>query len=312
MIQNSIPKIASPPTECNGVCKQWRRLVLDKLLWRHLDLTSYKIPSKVLWHLLRKHLRGNLQTLKAQGSLHSTQKQEAFTPALMQALGKQCPSLHRLCLTKTDLRMVSYSCLPSSLTTLELTCCEIPSLWFQVPEAPQAGQGFPKLQHLIIQNVPAFSNQHLFNIAVQGTLKMLVLSEAYRVTDIGIQRAAPHLGELEHLALCQCSIGDSAAYFIGRHMKHLCHLDLGSSFSLTNTGLSCLSSLPALEELCLESCSGLSSETITAVCQMLPHLKHLDLSGMNLEEEVIHSIKAGLPSCVVANTVSSTDLSVKS
>ncbi|XP_062975336.1 F-box/LRR-repeat protein 12 isoform X2 [Elgaria multicarinata webbii] len=281
------------------VCRRWHRLVRDKLLWRHLDLTSYKISSKVLWHLLRNHLRGNLQTLKARGSLHSVRKQEAFTPALMQALGKQCPSLHHLCLTEVDLRTLSYSCLPSSLTALELSCCEIPSLWFQLPEASQDRQAFPRLQRLIVRNVPAFSNQHLINISIQGTLKTLALSKTYRVTDAGIQTAAPHLGDLERLALCQSGIGDSAAHFIGRHMKRLRHLDLGGSPSLTDVGLPSLSSLPVLEELCLESCSGLSAEAIMGVCRALNRLKRLDLSGMNFEEGTIHVIQAALRNCVV-------------
>ncbi|KAH0628971.1 hypothetical protein JD844_010652 [Phrynosoma platyrhinos] len=304
-----------PPRDRLGgarVCRRWHRLVRDKLLWRHLDLTSYKLSSKILWYLLRNHLRGTVQTLKARGSLHSIRKQEVFTPALMQALGKQCPHLHSLCLTETDLRSISYDFLPPSLTTLELSCCEIPSVWFQVPEASQAYPVFPRIQHLIIRNVPAFSNQHLFSIARQGTLKTLVLSEAYRVTDVGIQTAAPHLGDLKHLALRQCRIGDSAMHFIGRYMKCLRCLDLGGSSSLTDVGLPCLASLPVLEDLCLESCGRLSPEAIVALGQVLPQLKHLDLSRTGFDSGMIHKIQMGLPSCVLASTNSITNSSVGS
>lgn len=225
----------------------------------------------------------------------------------MQAFGKQCPNLHHLCLTATDLRSLSYNCMPSSLTTLELTYCEIPSVWFQMPEGSQA---FPRIQHLVIQNVPAFSNQHLVNISIQGTLKTLVLAEAYRVTDGGLQTAAPHLGDLEFLALRRCGIGDSAAHFIGRHMKHLCHLDLTGSSSLTDAALPCLSSLPCLENICLQACSGLSPEAIMTICQTLPRLKHLDLSKICLEHWMIHTIQSGLPGCVVTNTASDPDSKV--
>ncbi|XP_042303555.1 F-box/LRR-repeat protein 12 [Sceloporus undulatus] len=304
-----------PPRDRVGgarVCRRWRRLVSDKWLWRHLDLTSYKLSSKVLWYLLRNHLRGTVQTLKARGSLHSIRKQEVFTPALMQALDKQCPHLHSLCLTETDLRSLSYYCLPSSLMTLELNCCEIPSVWFHVPILSQGCSPFPKIQHLIIRNVPAFSNQHLVNIARQGTLKTLVLSETYRVTDMGIQTAAPHLGDLTHLVLRQCCIGDSAMHFIGRHMKCLSCLDLGGSSSLTDVGLPCLASLPVLESLCLESCGRLSPEAILALGQVLPQLKHLDLSRTGFDNGMIHKIQASLPSCVVASTTSSANSSVGS
>ncbi|XP_077185430.1 F-box/LRR-repeat protein 12 isoform X2 [Paroedura picta] len=262
------------------------------------------MSSKVLWHLLRNHLRGNLRTLRARGFLHSVRKQEVFSPALMQALGKQCPHFHRLCLIETDLRSLPYDCMPPSLTTLELSRCEIPPAWFQGPASSQAPQAFPRLQHLTVQNVPAFSNQHLANIARQGTLRTLVLSEAYRVTDGGIQTAAPHLGGLESLALCRCSIGDAAAHFIGRHMKRLHLLDLGGTPSLTDACLPCLSGLAGLEELRLEGCAGLSPEAVATACRVLPRLKHLDLSQAGFDERAVHQIRAGLPNCIVTCTAS--------
>ncbi|XP_003223299.3 F-box/LRR-repeat protein 12 isoform X1 [Anolis carolinensis] len=307
-----------PPRDRVGgarVCKRWRRLVRDKFLWRHLDLTSYKVSSKVLWYLLRNYLRGTVQTLKAQGSLHSIRKQDVFTPALMQALGKQCPNLHNLCLTRTDLRPLPYDFLPSSLTTLELSFCEIPSVWFQVPGAAPACKDFPRIQHLIIQNVPAFSNQHLFNISRQGTLKTLVLSKTYRVTDVGIQTAAPHLGGLEHLTLLHTQIGNSAMHFIGRHMKCLRSLHLGGTDFLTDVGLPSLASLPVLEDLCLDSFSKLSPEAIVALAQALPRLKRLDLGSTGSDDTVLHRIHAVLPNCAVAtlaSTTSSTNSSIGS
>ncbi|XP_053225168.1 F-box/LRR-repeat protein 12 isoform X1 [Podarcis raffonei] len=304
-----------PPRDRLGgarVCRRWRRLVRDKLLWRYLDLTPYKMSSKALWHLLRNNLRGSLRTLKARGSLHSLRKQEVFTPALMQALGRQCPNLHRLCLTETDLRSLSYDCIPSSVTTLELSSCEIPSLWFKVSEASKTCPAFPQIQHLVIQNVPAFSSQHLLNISIQGNLKTLVLSEAYRITVEGFQAAAPHLGGLEHLTLRRCSIGNLLTHVIAFHMRHLQSLDLGDNPSLENRGLPCLSSLLDLEDLCLESCCKLSSEAIVAVCQKLPRLRHLDIRRLEFQDQVIHKIQADLPGCVVTSAVSLGDSSVVS
>ncbi|KAJ6652975.1 hypothetical protein lerEdw1_010244 [Lerista edwardsae] len=303
-----------PPRDRLGgarVCRRWHRLVRDKSLWRHLDLTPYKMTSKALWHLLRNHLRGSLQTLKARGTLRSVRKQEVFSPALMQALGKQCPSLHHLCLTETDLRSLSYDCIPPSLKTLELSCCEIPSMWFQVATAPQTSQAFPRIQNLKIRKVPAFSNQHLLNISVQGTLKTLVLSETYRVTDTGIQTAASHMEDLEYLALHQCTIGDLAVHFISRHMKRLRSLDLRGSASLTDAGLSCLTGLPTIENLSLESCGRLSPEAIVAVCQALPQLKHLNVSRIAFANQMINEIQASLPHGVVTSTASPTDVSVE-
>ncbi|XP_070794123.1 F-box/LRR-repeat protein 12 [Pituophis catenifer annectens] len=295
-----------PPRDRVGVarvCKRWHRLVRDNFLWRHVDLSSCRISSKILWHLLRNYFQGNLRTLKLRGSLHSFRKQEILTSALLQALDKQCPKLHQLSLMEVDLRSFQYGCMPSSLTTLELRSCEIPFVWFQVPETPCT---FPRIQQLSIWNVPAFSNQHLLNIATQGTLKTLILSEVYRITDVGIEAVAPHLKDLQHLALYHCSVGDSAMHFTGRHMKQLYHLDLRSN-SLTDVGLLCLSGLPNLESLCLRDCSQLSPETILIVCQSLPILKHLDLSGIDFEDKIFQKIQLGLPSCKVANAIPCAD-----
>lgn len=230
----------------------------------------------------------------------------------MRALGKQCPNLHCLCLTETDLSLHSYDCIPPSLKTLELNCCEIPSVWFQVPTAPQTPQAFPRIQNLKIWNVPAFSNQHLVNISVQGTLRTLFLSETYRVTDTGIQTSASHMEDLEHLALHQCTVGDLAIHFISRHMKRLHSLDLRGSASLTDAGLSCLTGLPGLEDLSLESCGRLSPEAIVAVCQALPRLKHLNVSRIAFADQTINDIQARLPNCVVTSTAAPTNFSVKS
>ncbi|KAJ7317614.1 hypothetical protein JRQ81_003776 [Phrynocephalus forsythii] len=291
-----------PPRDRLGgarVCKRWNRLVREKVLWRHVDLIPYKMCSKSLWHLLRNYLRGSLRTLKAQGYINSVQKREVFTPALMQALGKQCPSLHHLCLKATDLRSLPYDCIPSSLTTLELSYCEIPSGWFKVPEGSQPFQAYPKIEHLDIRNVPSFSDQHLFNVSAQGTLKTLVLCSAYRVSDAGLQRAASHLGKLEHLTLQFCGIGDSAALVIGRHMKNLRTLDLTGNFEMTTASLLCLSTLSLLEDLSLAHCRSFAPENILSLCQALPRLRHLDLSGMLFKTETIRKILAGLPGCVV-------------
>uniref|UniRef100_A0A8C0EPB7 Uncharacterized protein n=1 Tax=Bubo bubo TaxID=30461 RepID=A0A8C0EPB7_BUBBB len=112
------------------------------------------------------------------------------------------------------------------------------------PEPEVTGaQPEAELQHLVIRDVPAFSDRHLLNVSSQSRLKTLSLWGTYRLTDMGVQRAAPHLGDLEHLVLRHCVIGDSAVGVIGRHMKQLRFLEIGSAGSLTSTGLACLVTL---------------------------------------------------------------------
>ncbi|XP_009641326.1 F-box/LRR-repeat protein 12, partial [Egretta garzetta] len=160
----------------------------------------------------------------------------------------------------------------------------------------------PQLQHLIIHNVPAFSDRHLLNISSRSRLKTLSLSGTYRLTDVGIQKAAPHLEELESLVLRCCVIGDSAMDFVGRHMKHLRFLEISNACSLTNAGLAALATLRCLETLCLDFCHKISPGAVVALCQALPQLRNLKLGGARFEDEVIDKIQASLPRCSFSHT----------
>ncbi|XP_075581314.1 F-box/LRR-repeat protein 12 [Pelecanus crispus] len=275
------------------VCRRWQRLALDQTLWRHVDLSPHRITSRTLWHLVRRHLRDSLRTLRVRGALCSGGKQRLLSPALLAALGKRCPRLHRLCLAETDLRPVPYESVPPSLTALELSRCEIPAAWF----SSSAARALPQLQHLVVRNVPAFSDHHLLNVSSQSRLKTLSLSGTYRVTDTGIQRAAPHLEELERLVLCHCVVSDSAVDFVGRHMKHLRFLEISNARFLTNTGLACLATLQRLESLCLDLCDKISPGAVITLCQALPQLRNLKLGGARLEDKAIDKIQASLPHC---------------
>ncbi|XP_074990410.1 F-box/LRR-repeat protein 12 [Calonectris borealis] len=280
------------------VCRRWQRLALDRTVWRHVDLSPHRINSRTLWHLVRRRLHDSLRTLRVRGTLRSGGKDRLLSPALLAALGKRCPRLHRLCLAETDLRPVPYGSLPPSLTTLELSRCEIPIAWF----CGAAARALPQLQHLVVRNVPAFSDRHLLNVSSQSRLKTLSLSGTYRVTDTGVQRAAPRLEELECLVLRHCVVGDSAVDFVGRHMKHLRFLEISNAYALTNAGLACLASLRRLETLCLNLCDKISPGAVIALCQALPQLRNLKLGGACLEDEVIDKIQASLPRCSFSRT----------
>ncbi|KAJ7398207.1 hypothetical protein BTVI_127601 [Pitangus sulphuratus] len=73
------------------------------------------------------------------GTPRSLGKQRLLSPALLAALRKHCPQLHRLCLTETDLRHVPYESIPSSVTTLELNLCDIPDASTLVYHIPSTG-----------------------------------------------------------------------------------------------------------------------------------------------------------------------------
>eukprot|EP00075_Anas_platyrhynchos_P011141 XP_027300394.1 F-box/LRR-repeat protein 12 isoform X1 [Anas platyrhynchos] len=280
------------------VCRRWRRLVQDRVLWADVDLSPHKLSSKTLWQLVRHRLGDSLRTLRVRGALLAGGRQRLLSPALLAALAQRCPRLSRLCLAEADLRPLPYESFPASLTALELSRCEIPAAWF----CGSAARALPRLQHLVVRKVPAFSNQHLLNVSSRCRLKTLTLSGTYRVTDAGIQSAAPRLEELERLVLRHCVVTDSALHFIGRHMKRLRFLEISSAESLTNAGLACLAALEGLETLRLDHCDKFSPEAIAALCRALPRLRNLKLDGADFGDEAMGKIQASLPSCSFSHT----------
>ncbi|XP_073411781.1 F-box/LRR-repeat protein 12 isoform X2 [Dendrobates tinctorius] len=285
------------------VCKRWKRLILDKSLWRYVDLTPYKLNSKILWHLLRHWLGTSLQTLKIKGLLKSVKKQEFLTPAVLQVLEKRYQSLEYLHLQETNLRSVGYDCLPSTLKTLELSECEVPLIWFKTTGKTKE---LLKLENLILNKVSSFSNQHLEIVCSQSSLKSLCLSGTYRINDIGVQKAVPYLKELEHLKLNECDITDITLHLIGCHLKHLQTLALLDLRYLTDAGLACLSGMKTLEKLWLDYCIGFSAPSIVTVSGSLPVLTFLSLNGILFESQGIDEIQKSLPHCTV-NAFSNTD-----
>ncbi|XP_040469403.1 F-box/LRR-repeat protein 12 [Falco naumanni] len=273
------------------VCRRWQQLVQDPMVWRYVDLSPHRLCSHSLWHLVRRHLGDSLRTLRMRGTLCSVSKRRLLSPALLAALSKRCPRLHRLSLAETDLRHVPYESIPLSLTVLELSRCEIPTAWFLASAAP-------RLRHLIVHNTPGFFDHHLLNVSSQNRLKTLSLCGTYRLTDTGIQKAAPHLEELERLVLRHCSFGDAAISFIVRHAKHLRFLEMSDTDSLTDVGLACLATLQHLQALCLHLCDKISPGAVTALCQALPQLRNLKLT---FEKEEIDKIRAILPHCSVSH-----------
>lgn len=284
------------------VCKRWKRLVKDKSLWRHVDLTPYKLNSKILWHLVRHWLGTSLHTLKIKGLMYSVNKQEFLTPAVLQVIEKRYQSFENLHLEETNLRSLHYECFPSSLKTLELYRCEIPLTWLRT--SPSKNKSLPNLENLILRNVSSFTNIHLETICKLSSLKTLYLSGIFRVTDIGIQKAVPYLKGLEHLKLHDGVITDITLHLIGCHLKHLRTLALLNFRSLTDAGLSCLSDIKTLEKLWLEYCFHLTSNCVVAVCVGLPSLSHLNLNGILFEGQGIDEIKKSLPNCRITDSFS--------
>ncbi|XP_043843213.1 F-box/LRR-repeat protein 12-like isoform X2 [Dromiciops gliroides] len=282
------------------VCKRWRRLVLDKTLWKRLDMSPYRVGPKVLWQLLRQYLGSGLRTLKVRGRLLSGPRAPLLSPALLQELGKRCPHVACLSLLEEDLRKIPFSCLPRSLRCLELQSCELPQAWFPQGNAPSS---LPHLEHLVLDRVPAFSDVQLRALPRQGALCSLVLRVTYRVTHQGLRDALPGLSNLRLLELCGCSVSaDGALQAMGSFLPRLRELRLTVT-GLTAKGLAILVEMQTLEILGLlgppPTPDELSAKDILTFCLMLPNLRVLSLQGMGLGSADEAILREGLVHCII-------------
>ncbi|XP_061212495.1 F-box/LRR-repeat protein 12 [Neopsephotus bourkii] len=272
------------------VCRRWRRLALDPTVWRHVDVSQRRLSSRALWQLLRRRLPSGLCTLRARGSLLSSSRPPLLSPALLLALGKRCPRLQHLSLTETDLRRIPYESIPASLRALELRRCEIPAAWFHPGSSPRP------LRHLHIHHVPAFSDQHLLAACSQHRLQTLSLRGSYRLTEPGMQRAAPYLQGLRRLELRGCGAGDATMASIGYHMKGLRELEVVAC-PVSSAGLGALKGLQHLEVLCLELGEKVSAGAVIALGRALPLLRELRVVGACLALGIMDQIRMDLSHC---------------
>uniref|UniRef100_A0A4X2MFP2 F-box and leucine rich repeat protein 12 n=1 Tax=Vombatus ursinus TaxID=29139 RepID=A0A4X2MFP2_VOMUR len=259
-----------------------------------------QVGPKVLWQLLRQYLGSGLRTLKVRGRLLSVPRAPLLSPALLQELGKRCPNVACLSLLEEDLRKIPFSCLPRSLRCLELQSCELPQAWFPPGNGPSS---LPHLEHLVLDQIPAFSDSQLRALPRQGALCSLVLRVTYRVTHQGLRDALPGLSHLRRLELCGCSVpADGALQVIGGFLPRLRELRVTVA-GLTARGLASLVGMQALETLGLlgppPTPDKLSAKDILPFCLLLPNLRVLSLQGMGLGSADEALLREGLAHCMI-------------
>lgn len=283
------------------VCHHWKKLVDDRWLWRHVDLTLYTMRPKVMWHLLRRYMASRLHSLRMGGYLFSGSQAPQLSPALMRALGQKCPNLQRLCLHVANLSMVPIASLPCTLRTLELHSCEISMAWLHKEQDPTV---LPLLERIVLDRVPAFRDEHLQGLTRFRALRSLVLGGTYRVTETGLDMGLQELNYLQRLEVLGCTLSaDSTLLAISRHLRDVRKIRL-TVRGLSAPGLSVLEGMPALESLCLlgplVTPEMPSPQEILASCLTMPKLRVLELQGLGWEgQEAERILSKGLPHCMV-------------
>ncbi|XP_004632924.1 F-box/LRR-repeat protein 12 [Octodon degus] len=283
------------------VCHHWKRLVDDRWLWRHVDLTLYTMRPKVMWHLLRRYMASRLHSLRMGGYLFSGSQAPQLSPALLRALGDKCPNLKRLCLHVADLSAVPITSLPHTLQTLELHSCEISMAWLLREQDPRV---LPQLECLVLDRVPAFRDEHLQGLPRFRALRSLVLGGTYRVTETGLDASLQELTYLQRLEVLGCTLpADGTLRAISRHLRGVRKLRLTVG-GLSPAGLAHLEGMPALESLCLQgpliTPDMPTPAQIISSCLTMPKLRALELQGLGWEgQEAERVLCQGLPHCVV-------------
>lgn len=219
------------------VCKRWRQIASDKTLWRHIDLTNMRMNLKKAWKFYRTRLSDCVLSLKlkgqSSGSSNTVQRKHFMSDALMEEISVKCPNINALEISKTDLSCFSSTKLPPTLTCLTLQSHEWPLGWLHRAT-------LPCLQSLDLAGTVRIDDNEIKDIVKFSTLEKLVLTNCYRITNVGIKMISENLLGLMYLDLSMTRIDDLCVHHICCHLSLLRSLNVESTL-ITNEAVECLS-----------------------------------------------------------------------
>lgn len=287
------------------------------------------MSSRTLWVLLRQYLGCGLRSLRLRGLLLSARGGTFLSESWLQALSTKCPRLRKLYLLHTDLRgLTGCHLLPPSLQMLELSSCELPLGFFnqilpsstvQERAEPSSSEGArlqelcqkerklcspsgTKIETLVLNNVPSFTDHHLQSLNSWERLSRLELRDTFRVTANGLRSCAAKDGAcgvegLSRLKFLEIGINGRQGYQLqmaslglGAGWLGLEELSLGGRE--VGPGLLCASRLKDLKRLCLWACT-LSEMQIVRSCRLLRGLRQLEFVDVVFQSRQSSSVLDG-------------------
>jgi len=248
------------------VCRSWRRIIADKMLWRHVDLRDYKLDLKKMWKMIRTHFSPCLQSLQLSGFFSpesNNLKKSSLSDAMMKHLSERCSSLKVLDLSFVNMIGVSIQNFPQSIVTLIINSAVFPTAWFADLEKPNI---LPKLSCLDLKSCSKINDRDLESISYKTGLTKLVLAGCYRVTPKGLLHVCEKLTNLETLDIGFTNVNALVFHKMGRNLTKLNHLNAMIVKGLCIGCIDTLSEMKSITELIL---TGNFTFSLRAACDCL-------------------------------------------
>ncbi|XP_074643161.1 F-box/LRR-repeat protein 12-like [Tubulanus polymorphus] len=281
------------------VCRQWRRIVHDKKLWKHVDLMDHPLNLTKLWTFVRSHFSDCLLSLKMKGFMYSKVgakkwKKATLSDAMLKELQERCPNLQELCMSHANLESVNSSCFPIKLKKLTIisSCLPFNKAWLD--------ENFiPELTHLDLSYTPAVTAAFVKGLGTRTKLISLKLNGCYRLTGSLYDSLWELFPNLEVLELSSTCLTDVSIHHICRFNLKLRHFNMSDCTQVTELGLAnILQCLSHLQSLNISKCSISLNENVVVYFKNFKVLNYLNIKGNSLTKEIREKLFSYLDSYV--------------
>ncbi len=251
------------------VCRRWNGLVHQKSLWKHIDLTPFKVDLRSIWKLVRAYYTDMLLSLRLHGFTESIKSTECISNAVLTDIQSRCPNLSELFITKANLIKIDSSLLPTALKKITLHKCLISVDWFK--SAEEKGL-LGKLEKLSLCGTTRTADATLKDFTKATKLKSINLSGCYRVGEPGVSALCQSSPHIEEVYFDNCDISDQCLHHVGTHWKNVKVINLQNCENISDVGLGSLSVLKHLTRLNIASCK-VTKQGVINFLTVLPSIK---------------------------------------
>ncbi|KAK6180564.1 hypothetical protein SNE40_012696 [Patella caerulea] len=274
------------------VNRRCRRIVRDNTLWRHVDLTPYRLDMSKMWKVIRAHFSEVLISMKIRGFSKSAgpkNKKYSMSDAMLKDLCERCPNIKTLHLYQCNTDNLDCQKLPATLTALAIRSSVWQPRWFKLHNKPAL---LPLLKSLDVSGSARVDNFDIEDLNQWSNLEELKMNECYRVGQNGLTSISMNLTKLKNLELAGTMITELSMHHISRHLKLLEKLNLSRAVGLSDSCLDEISSgLTQLRYLNISGCSEVTCGGIKSLLS-LKKLETLVLKNIMLSDTELKDIQS--------------------